>query len=830
MSDSFNSPNQLSLEKPQESTPEPNAPAANAQGAVASAVVQDVTDDWNDLEAIESSRSGSGLDDEVSFEVIADYVEAEVGLTSVTSSNETDEPQSQKATSKEPVAAAVSGLGSVEEVEIASLPDLEAVNQEVFATDSEQTRVNESLSPSAEDTAFAETSSGFHEEAIASEVGTEADGIEVDAAEVTESFTAPVEVVDVEILESQEQERSYEVHHDGTLTYFQYFLDEEDSAFGPDYGDLRSEANSSPRSFVSATAVGVGVLAATFGAGLLMAEATNRNSLSDNRQDSVEAQKKAEAERKASEASGSARASSPDVAVPDWSETQKAIAVSQSSETATPNLGSLVSPSASSVTSKLSPLAQSWGTSVPLPPPRLPIAPAPIVATAALPTTPTVAPVDLSALQPVPSYQVVQPTTSAAATVPLPNPPVAETTRDEQMLRSRMTALRDRMAVPVAASEVAVSYDDNLLEGPDERWVGNVAQRVNVPLNENGTTLDDALNSSTAPSLTDSPYGNPAYGSPAVANAPASMPPNRASVDTGGPRPIATAPQAYPLNLSPVVPPHQTSSLNEKVVAPVAGLVPTPVAPAPVEALPPQASTAPPHAVSEQVAQTTEPEKISEASQQQSSMEVTPGAIALEVIPPTLSPPLLEAPQQDTVEMSDAPAAVESLSVDPAFAPQPATAVRRAAAAQPTATQASVASGEAFELVASKAGMPKGITSLDELTDGQSSRPLALSRDTARAALANAEQLDQFRVLPLSVREYQRLWQETGNDSTFAPVHGFVDYGQNVIAVVVTRGEVNQASAVGEDADLQRTGAAEAPILTEVSATSSIAAEALRQS
>lgn len=804
MSDSFNSPNQLSLEKSQESTPEPNVAAVNAQQVVApsSSLEGPEDDDFGDLEAITSSDDKVNADEEASFEVIADYIEAEVGATAVASSLEVSE---------ESMAAEDQGEASLDEAISDFSADIKAEEETVegnaldvdgILSATADAEFNESLNTSGSDTVnevevydVEETVESHGDDVLeadeASLTALEADDIEIDSEEdseeLTESFTAPVEVVDVEIWDSQEQEdRSYEVHQDGTLTYFQYFLDEEDSAFGPGSGDWRGETVSSSRSFASATAVGVGVLAATFGAGLLMAEATNRNSISENQEGSFEAQAKADAERKASEASELAKASSPETTTPDWSATQKAIAVSQGSAQANPALGSVVSPSASSVTSKLAPLAQSWGASVPLPAPSLPIVSPPVITTASLPT-PTVAPVDLSALQPVPSYQVIQPPSSTASSTPLPAPPpvVAAVSQDEQQLRSRMSALRDRMSEPIQSDGVPVSTDGTLLDGPDERWVGNVPSRVNVPLNQDGTTLDSAFQSPELPSLTDSPYSNPS-----VASTPAVMSPSTASVNTATPTPIAAAPQASPLHLAPVVPPHQASSLDEKVVAPVAGLLPTPVVPAQSEPLSPRASATPANTAAQATPAVRPANNTTDTNPEMISMEVTPGAIALEVIPPAVSTPVLTSVPAATTPANATEVDVAKAAIQPATAP-----------------------------VAETKKLSQGITSLTELTDIQSPRPLALSRDTARAALANAEKLDQFRVLPLTVGEYQRLWQESGNDGTFAPVHGFVDYGQNVIAVVVTRGEASTVGSAAKDSNrLQPIDEVKAPTLTEVSA------------
>ena len=825
MSDSFNSPNQLSSEKSQKSSAEANILEMDVQQAVSASDWEDFEDDLEDLEALEAiafSDGDSSFEEEVSFEIIADYVEAEVTATIAPTSSETNAGSiSLEGQTEEATIAAAPNWSEMSNTEMTEADHLETVDANDSASSTKEEQGQEISEPStisveSSDMSKAgeaplEAADGSNEAlseadyisfvALDGDGGTDADAEEKEQ-EVTESFTTPVEVVDVEILESQEQEQSYEVHQDGTLTYFQYFLDEEDATIGADYGDWRNEANSSPRSFVSATAVGVGVLAATFGAGLLMAEATNRNSLSDKQKEGSETQAKTNTERKASDASELAKASSPEATVPDWSATQKAIAVSQSSAQANPSLGSAAAmlqsktgPATSSVTSKLAPLAQSWGASVPLPSRNIPSVSSPlppVVTTASLPTR-TTAPADLSSLQPVPSYQVIQPSSSTASSTPLPSPPVQATFQpDEQQLRTRMAALRDRMADPIEADTVPVATDGNLLDGVDDRWVSNVPNRVDVITSENGTRLDSAFESPELPTLTDSPYGNAT-----AANTVGDVPPTVTADSTTAPTPIAAAPQAYPLDLSPIVPPHQASSLDDQIVAPVAGLLPTPVAPAESEVLPPRASATP--SLLEQAEQTTIPEKAAGINQEQASMEVTPGAIALEVIPPEVSNPVLTAPVTSSVSMADS---------------------------SPTAVASPASSQEVSTPAADVARLPQGITSLTQLTDTQSPRPLALNRDTAQAALVNAEQLGQFRVLPLTVSEYQRLWQESGNDGTFAPVHGFVDYGQNVIAVVVTRGEVNQVgSAVEEETGLPPIGEVTAPVLTtEVSAQPAAAA------
>ncbi len=791
MSDSFNSPNQLCLETSQESAPEPNVPADQTQQAdsASSSILEAFEEDdfeyleAEELDAMESPDSESSLGEEASFEVIADYVEAAVTPTTIASfTSETDSVV----------------IRSQAEESLEAVLDLnQAINTETDAINALNTGLGEPAADEAEDSTFEAGSDTDENAADRDGIALDTESIEINTdageEEITESFTAPVEVVDVEILESQEQERSYEVHQDGSLTYFQYFLDEEESGSG----DWRGETERSPRSFVSATAVGVGVLAATFGAGLLMAEATNRNSISDSQKKGTETQAKAEAERKASEASELAKASSPEATVPDWSTTQKAVAVSEGSATANPTLGSSAallkkskySPSASSATSKLAPLAQSWGASITLPSATSPIVSSPIVTTASLPT-PTTTPVDRSALQPVPIYQVTQPSSITTSSAALPSPPIVTATQqDEQELRSRLDTLRDRIADPIASSTVPTTTDGNLLAGPDERWVGTVPNQVNVPLNGSETTLGNALESPRQPNLTDSPYVGAT-----VASTPVTTPSDAASASATASSSVAAA----PLDLKPVVPPHQASSLEQKIVAPVAGLLATPVVPAQSKPLTPRASVTPPHAP-KQVTQTSP----SGATQARMAMEVMPGAIALEVIPPTLSTPILPSPVSSPAFITGNSA---SRAVSPKVTPQVTT--------------------PATEM----APKHQGITSITELTEIQSSRPLALSRSTAREALANAERLDQFRVLPLTVSEYQRLWQESGNDGTFAPVHGFVDYGQNVIAIVVTRGEVNEVSSATQGETHKRVGEGDKSWFVEVSAQSSQPVETVSRS
>lgn len=789
MSDSFNSPNQLSLETYKESqAPEPNVPAVNAQQAVAvsTSVLEKFENYFHDLASVDSAANESISEEEVSFEVIADYVEAEVSATISTPSEfDRDSISVEGELEETPTEADFDFIEAFDDIDAA---ESHSENAEATSSKEEKQTIESLTTPSEHAVPNEMGEVPFEALDDSSQDPTETDGGSVAALdqegleeeEVSELFDASVEIVDVEILESQEQERSYEVHHDGTLTYFQYFLDEEESVFGPGNGDWRSDAKSSPRSLVSATAVGVGVLAATLGAGLLMAEATNRNSISDNQKDSSETRAKADSERKASEASELAKASSPETTTPDWSATQKALAVSQGSTSANPSLGSLIkSPSASSVTSKLAPLAQPWGTSIQMPPPpTLTTASIPIIPTASLPT-PTTAPVDLSTLRSVPSYQVIQPQGPTTVSSSLPSPPsVATIEQDEQQLRSRLDALRDRMADPIDSNTVPVTTDGSLLSGTDERWVGNIPQRVNAPIDQDGTTVNGAFESPQIPNLTDSPYSSPAMG-----DTPAAMPSSSASVNTAAPSSVAAAPQIDPLDLNSV------SSLNATIVAPVAGLLPTMVVPAQVEPLPPRASAMPPSAV-EQLLQTASSAPAAVAIQDRSTMNVTPGAIALEVIPPALSTPVLTAPVASnaaitkTTEIAAVRASTQPVSNTTALAARPA----------------------------------QGITSLTELAGIQSPLPLALSRDTARAALNNAEQLKQFRVLPLTVSEYQRLWQESGNDGTFAPVHGFVDYGQNVIAVVVPRSDVNGMGAAAEkDASLQPISEAPEIEATEVS-------------
>jgi len=798
MSDSLNSPD-LSSEYPQELTPETDVLVVNNQSVMASSThnsaVADFESSLGDLEVIDSSKELSP-EEEASFEVIADYIEAEIAI------EEAIATQTVEAEARE-FAEGAATFGNLEK------SGGEAMEAEAAASEA----VNEAVDDAEAVEAEGLTEAGMLQESTA----------EVCASEtaMTESFDASIEVVDVEILESQEQEQSYEVHQDGTLTYFQYFLDEEDSAFGPGYGEWRNEANSSPRSFVSATAVGVGVLAATFGAGLLMAEATNRNSISDGDSGSFETQAKAEAERTdAGESAGLAKASGPEAATPDWSATQKALAVSEGSANANPALGSAAaSPATSGATSKLAPLAQAWGAPIPLPPAlptaspavaassvaSLPIAPPPAAATASLPT-PTTVPTSLAALRPIPSYQVVQPASSgvaASAAARLPSPPAIETPRpDEQQLRARMEALRDRMAEPIPPDTVPVAVDGNLLDGPDERWVGNVPSQVNVPIENGETSVDSAFAPRELPTLADSLYG----AATTVISSPAAVPPSAAladgdtspgSIDISPSNSIATAPQAYPLDLSPIVSPAQAPLLDEKIVAPVAGLVPTRLMPQESEPgeLPPQALAAPAQrsdrdpAVQmkasarsqDSVAETVNARQAAQAqargfrpSVKQASLEVTPGAIALEVIPPKVSTPSL------TASVPEQAMGFQNVSL------------RRTAS--PSAVQKNIR---------------RDVNSLMELANRQSVHPLALSRDTALAALENAEQLDQFRVLPLTVQEYQRLWQESGNRDSFAPMHGFVDYGQNVIAVLVARVVANsETSALSPGAEEFRTGSA----------------------
>ncbi len=672
---------------------------------------------------------------------------------------------------------------------------------------------------------IAEESAPFEEEsfdAVADSIDAE---IASDEQEVTESFDASVEVVDVEILESQEQEQSYEVHQDGTLTYFQYFLDDESETFGPGYGEWRNETNSSPRSFVSATAVGVGVLAATFGAGLLMAEATNRSNLSKN--DSFEAETTAnEDERNASEASDLAKTSNPESAMPDWSSTQKALAVSQGSAKANPALGK-TTPATSSVTSKLAPLAQSWGTAMPLPPvlaPTASIASPSITAAslptpaASLPTPPAITasqPAPAAVLPPLPTYQVVQPISSPGA-LSSRTSSLSRNDQEADQLKERLDALREgSIASPIAPNSVPVTSDGSasLLDGPDNRWVSNVPSQVNVPINPDGTTIENVFESPSQASLTDSPYTNPS-----VASSPNSAP----STLTSAPTPVAAAPQVSPLELAPVIiePPHQAASLNETVVPPVAGLLPTPTTPAAGQS---GNNDAVPQAVApenETVEATSQASRVI-PPQDRAAMEITPGAIALEVIPPSVSAPVLTAPPEAAPTVSRAAAEKPAMIAAPAMEKQqPQRAVAQTALA-PTAQSPELAV------------LPQGLNSLTELTRIQSPRPLALSRDTARAALDNAEQLEQFMVLPLSVREYQRLWRDSGNEGTFAPVHGFVDYGQNVIAVVVPRGEANQAAltpAEDEPGSSKAAVLATGSDLTEVSAKQAAPAVALSQS
>ncbi|NJN32486.1 MAG: hypothetical protein HC824_20225 [Synechococcales cyanobacterium RM1_1_8] len=91
---------------------------------------------------------------------------------------------------------------------------------------------------------------------------------------------------------------------------------------------------------------------------------------------------------------------------------------------------------------------------------------------------------------------------------------------------------------------------------------------------------------------------------------------------------------------------------------------------------------------------------------------------------------------------------------------------------------------------AAKLSLPS-IDSLQELIERSTPhRLLALSRAVALSALGEAEQLSEFRILSLNTPSYQQLWRNSSrSDAAFAPVHGFVDYQENIIALPMTWGE-----------------------------------------
>lgn len=568
-----------------------------------------------------------------------------------------------------------------------------------------------------------------------------------------DTFDTVGEVMEVEVIDSEEQDRSYEVYQEGSLTYFRYYLDDEE-----DGGFYEQDGPVSPRPFLSAGAMGVGVLAATFGVGLLVAEGTNRRAQDAAKgtvADASTQQQPIGSKRIKTEAKGDP--ASPESLKPVWSAADKALGKSVTAKSS--NTGLLAATKAEDKVSLAAAKIAGGGTAIAAASTATPASASTWNSSAA--ATPYIPPA--MAVTPVvtPNYEVV--TASTLPAVPLPKLSAVPSqslssysaiTEEQRRLTQRMEALRNANNPDYSSAQDALQATSTLnTTTTPAAWRPDIEARTYVtdPIRSDSaalvTPVEGAYNDieplNTAPSVLSEPT-NSELANEDVAVAPLetnllAAPPNSQSEE---------ARQRAEL---------QKQLMNQAIAQPVTGLLVVPV------------STTP--STPEVTPLTTTPSGLNGTTQLES------GATQLDVIE---AGTVLES----SIELEPIPAEFDE--ADPlleAQVPTDALTTRAIPTAQDiTAMQ--------VEQVGVQFDEENIVDSLQELlTLAQKPQVLLqpLTMTAAQEVLQSTQELEeQFRVLTLNSADYNQLWRMTARSSErlLAPAHGFVDYQRNVIAVM----------------------------------------------
>ncbi len=406
-----------------------------------------------------------------------------------------------------------------------------------------------------------------------------------ESSEPTEGTVDTIgEVMEVEVLDESGQERSYEVYQEGSLTYFRYYLDDEEN--GTDYYGMGDrEAGISPRPFLSAGAVGVGVLAATFGVGLLVAEMTNRGSEAKVANDDAEQRPIGGKELTAA---AKVATTAPEAGKPDWSSPNKTLATKAGSSKTDSLLTAASADKISSAATKLeaqvktatkptanplgaAAMASTWGVSG--------------AATPVGASNPYLAPVASATSAARPNYQVVSmsslPPISLGQRPGAPGP-AAAVAEEQRRLAARMAAIRNANNASIASADVASAStsDPYTLSAAVSPWRPDLPKRtyvadpVQLPPSNVRVQQPEAIAATSTPSYANSgllaaPETNPVSAAAmqraeeqkqkltqAIAKPVAGL----LLVSVDGQTPTATQPslQAQPLPVAPPAPAVQT--------------------------------------------------------------------------------------------------------------------------------------------------------------------------------------------------------------------------------------------------------------------------------
>lgn len=581
-----------------------------------------------------------------------------------------------------------------------------------------------------------------------------------DAMDPDDAVDAVGEVMEVEVIDAQDRDRSYEVYQEGSLTYFRYYLDDEE-----DGGFYDHEAIASPRPFLSAGAMGVGVLAVTFGVGLLVAEATNRRAQNRIKTDIADAsQQPIGSKRVTTQVKGDP--AFPESLKPDWSSADKAFG---KSVTAKSGKESLLAKSTSAEDKVSLAAAKLKGDATQI-----------AAASAAKPgtsastwnssaaATPYIPPA--MAVMPIvtPNYQVVASGKLSPAPIPkLTAAPVQATglvSAEQRQLAMRIEAMRKASNGQAAQSaQQTLQTSSGLAQAAtDSVWLPNPDRRTYVtdPVRPAAGELVTPAAGAYAASSQVRKGG--AEGNGTTDNAVAAAPTQPSLLDAPSGAVSNDALQRAEL---------QKQLMNQAIAKPVSGLLVVPVsAPA-------------------------------------SGAEVIP----LDAVPSTSSFMQRQLPSGEAEDELLLEAQVPSDGFTVAVIP---AGVEGQTAVQSLQELMAGASSAAQSSSASPQTLPQAL-------------PRPLTQGVAQEAVRASDQLSRFRVLSLNPADYNQLWRMSANssDRLMAPVYGFVDYQRSVIAVVqgnsvsngVSTGVAARIAPAVERSDVQQLAQALTPAAGELS-------------
>ncbi len=573
-----------------------------------------------------------------------------------------------------------------------------------------------------------------------------------------ETFDTIGEVMEVEVIDSEEQDRSYEVYQEGSLTYFRYYLDDEE-----DGGFYEPDGPVSPRPFLSAGAMGVGVLAATFGVGLLVAEGTNRRAQEATKgtvADASTQQQPIGSKRIKTEAKGDP--ASPESLKPVWSAADKAIGKSITAKSS--NSGLLAASKPEDKVSLAAAKLAGGGTAI-------------AAASSAAPSstwnssaaaTPYVPPA--MAVTPIvtPNYEVVS--ASALPAVPLPKLSAVPTqslssysaiTEEQRRLTQRMEALRNANNPDYTSAQTALQTVPTL----NTSTTTPAAWR---PDGDARTYVTDAIRSDSAALVTPVDGAYSSYTAPS--NEASSVLPEPSTVGLEN-EDVAIAPTQP--NLLEAPPNSQSEAarqraelqkqlMNQAIAQPVTGLLVVPVSTTPgAPEVTPLSNFDGTTLVEPGVTESGVTESGVTESGVTESGTILESSIELEPIPVDVNEadPLLEAQVPAGTLMSRA---------------------------IPTAQDITAMNVEQVSVQFEEENIVESLQELLTLAQKPQVLLQPLTMTAAQEVLQSTQELEQFRVLRLASADYNQLWRMTARSSErlLAPAHGFVDYQRNVIAVM----------------------------------------------